>query len=308
MQNPNLAFDDPELAAGRVECNGFGIPKALGGGFAITYRLIANSGKSFAVRCFHKEASNLQERYFSIHNCLKNLNSSLFVGFEYQHAGIKIRNQRLPIVKMEWATGVTLGEYIEKNHTNRSAIERLRQSFSQMESQLANCGIAHGDLQNGNVLVSHQGSLRLVDYDGMFVPGMKAGGGAELGHKHFQHPQRTSADFSQLMDRFSFIIIDLSLWAITIDSTLYRSFSTGENIIFTANDLADPSSSLVFKQLLRSGHAELQKAASDFSAICQSPMSLVPRLTDFLTGRNIPIVNAAAVRRSSPATSLLCRC
>lgn len=289
VQTPRLAFSDTELANGTVDCNGFGIPKALGGGFAITYRLSSRNGKSYAVRCFHKEVSNLQDRYHRIHSILKATQSPLFVGFEYQQTGIKVKAVGYPIVKMEWATGMTLGEYIEQNYKRRTVIEQLRTSFTQMEAELQQRGIAHGDLQNGNILVSPQGGIRLVDYDGMFVPGMNAGGGAELGHKHFQHPDRNAASFGPSIDRFSFLVIDLSLWALALQSDLFRRFSTGENILFAANDYSDPASSQVFQALKMVSDPSFQKALVSFAAICNSPFSSVPRLPDFLAGRNIPI-------------------
>jgi serine/threonine protein kinase len=202
---------------------------------------------------------------------------------------------------MEWVTGMTLGEYIERNYNDRSSIDRLRRSFVQMESELAGKGIAHGDLQNGNVLVSSQGQLRLVDYDGIFVPGMNAGGGSELGHKHFQHPARSAGDFTATIDRFSFLVIDLSLWALTLQPDLFRRFSTGENILFSANDFADPSSSQVFQVLRAIQEQKLQRAVTSFATVCGSPISSVPRLCDFLDGRNIPTspVSVPAARPES---------
>lgn len=300
VQSPRLAFSDSDLANATVDCNGFGIPKALGGGFAITYCLSGRNNK-YAVRCFHKEVRNLQDRYSRIHSCLKATQSLLFVGFEYQNAGIKVKGVGHPIVKMEWATGMTLGEYVDRNYNKRAAIEQLRRSFAQMEAELAQRGIAHGDLQNGNVLVSPQGQLRLVDYDGMFVPGMNSGGGSELGHKHFQHPSRNAGDFNQTIDRFSFLVIDLSLWAMTLQPGLFRKFSTGENILFSANDFADPSSSQVFQALMAVNDQPFQKAVTSFAAICKSPISSTPRLGDFLAGRNIPTAPASApAARPSP--------
>ena len=55
-----------------------------------------------------------------------------------------------------------------------------------------------------------------------YVPSLPVGQGAELGHKHFQHPKRSAADFGPEMDRFSFIVIDLSLRAIAHDPEAIR--------------------------------------------------------------------------------------
>jgi hypothetical protein len=300
VQTPRLAFSDTELANATVVCNGFGIPNALGGGFAITYRLSSQGGKSYAVRCFHKEVRNLQDRYHRIHSALNTTKSPLFVGFEYQPTGINVKSARYPIVKMEWATGLTLGEYIEQNYQNNSAIVKLRGSFAMMEAELQLLGIAHGDLQNGNVLVCPQGKVRLVDYDGMFVPGMNTGSGAELGHKNFQHPHRNASSFGPSLDQFSFLVIDLSLWAITLNPDLFPIFSTGENILFAANDFADPASSKVFHALKKVADGQFQTSLDRFAEICQSPFSSIPRLADFLSGRSI-LTAQAAPQTASPA-------
>ncbi len=289
VQNPKLAFSDAELKAATADRNGFGIPKALGGGFAITYRMTSSNGKSYAVRCFHKEVRDLQDRYSRIDSCLKQIGSSLFVEFQYQPTGIKIKGVGYPIVKMDWVTGTTLGEYIEQNYKLLIKLDQLRRSFAQMQADLTQRQIAHGDIQNGNILVSPDGQLRLIDYDGMFVPGMSTGGGSELGHKNFQHPSRTAADFSQTIDRFSFLVVDLSLWTLTLKPDLFQRFSTGENILFSANDFADPSTSQVFQALKAIPDPAYQKTLIHFETVCKSPLSATPRLVDFVAGRNIPV-------------------
>src|SRR5258708_744417 len=106
IQTPRLAFPDPVLAGGTVDCNGFGIPKALGGGFAITYR-VSGGNRAFAVRCFHKEVLDLQDRYRLIHNCLRAIKIPPFVEFEYQQNGIRVKGSAFPIVKMEWVGATT---------------------------------------------------------------------------------------------------------------------------------------------------------------------------------------------------------
>jgi len=295
VQSPRAAFHDPVLASGQVDCNGFGIPRALGGGFAITYRLVAPGSRAYAVRCFHKEAPNLQDRYRSIHDYLQRNRPAPFVEFEYQNNGIRVRGNSFPIVKMAWISGATLGEFIECNHDKPPEVDRLRSLFAALEQDLANGGIAHGDLQNGNVLVNG-GQLRLVDYDGMFVRGMPVGSGTELGHKHFQHPLRRAVHFGPDMDRFAFIVIDLSLQALWRCPGLFRQFSTGENILFTANDFADPDCSPLFRALQQIGDSAFRQRAADFVCVCKADVSLVPRLTAFRERREIPRVGPPPVR------------
>lgn len=284
VQKPQLAFVDPVLQKGQVASNAFGLPIALGGGFALTYT-VSSSGKKFAVRCFHKEAKGLQERYAKISSTLATISNANFVGFQYQQSGIRVDGALYPVVRMDWADGETLGIWLENNFKNKAAVTQLLTGFRNLEKFLREKGIAHGDLQNGNVLVD-KGAVKLIDYDGLFVPGLPTGQGNELGHKHFQHPKRQGSDFGPNMDRFSFIAIDLSLRALAEKPGLFDKHSNGENILFSAGDYLDPASSAVFADIR--AIPSLANDVDAFAKICRAPIANVPSLEDFLAGRNIP--------------------
>ncbi|KAF0146138.1 MAG: hypothetical protein FD153_180 [Rhodospirillaceae bacterium] len=284
VQEPQIAFVDPTLQRGQVTVNAFGLPLALGGGFALTYT-VTSSGKKFAVRCFHKEAQGLQNRYAKISSTLAAISNSCFVGFQYQQSGIRVEGTLYPIVRMDWADGKTLGIWLENNYKNKAAVTQLLSCFRSLETFLRGKSTAHGDLQNGNVLVNG-GTVKLVDYDGLFVPGLPTGQGNELGHKHFQHPKRQGSDFGPNMDRFSFIVIDLSLRALAEKPVLFDKHSNGENILFSAGDYLDPASSAVFADIR--AMSSLAQDADAFARICRAPIANVPSLEDFLAGRNVP--------------------
>jgi tRNA A-37 threonylcarbamoyl transferase component Bud32 len=109
----------------------------------------------------------------------------------FKKAGIKIRQDAFPIVRIDWVEGDPLGVWLEKHFDNLPALQKARAEFFKIASFLEREGIAHGDIQNGNVMMS-PGGIKLIDYDGMFVPSLPTGSGSETGHKHFQHPGRAS--------------------------------------------------------------------------------------------------------------------
>jgi len=289
VQDTASAFTDPILRGGRVAETGLGLPLALSGGFALTYEITAG-GRKYAIRCFHRQVPEVQARYQAVSTTLKRLANPYFVDFDFQPTGITVRGQKHPIVKMDWVEGETLGVHLDRVASSPSDIQALRQAFSDLAGFLESHGVAHGDIQNENVMVSGK-ALRLIDYDGMFVPGMAIGSGSEVGHKHFQHPGRGVRDFGPAMDRFSFIVLDVSFEALMADPTLHRKFREGgQAIIFKANDFADPGASEVFRLL--DGLPAVRDSARKLAAVCQAPLSAVPALTDFIAGRNIPIVAA----------------
>ncbi|WP_375762466.1 serine/threonine protein kinase [Bradyrhizobium sp. B025] len=298
VQDPRT-FSDPELKAGQVATTPLGLPLALSGGFALTYT-VQSGQKKLAVRCFHREVPDAQNRYARVSSKLRSLGSNYFVNFDFQPQGIRIRGRSYPIVKMDWAEGKTLSAYLDQTVSNGTAVANLRSRFASLAEYLELSQIAHGDIQNENVIV-HNGALRLIDYDGMYVAGLPEGRGTEVGHKHFQHPGRTIRLFGPKMDRFSFIVVDLSLEALQADPALHKRFREGGNaIIFNANDFADPSSSEIFRIL--NGMPAVRESAMRLAAICISPISDVPMLSDFRAGRNVPTPTVRPVAVSTKPT------
>src|SRR5262249_35507168 len=193
-----------------------------------------------------REIPSIQKKYEQISKKLKSLHSDYFVNFDFQNPGVKVHKGSYPIVKMDWIDGDPLGVWLDKHYASAADLQKARAQFRAISGFLEKEGMAHGDIQVGNVMMASKGA-KLIDYDGMFVPGMAQGNGSEIGHKHFQHPRRTEASFGPRMDRFSFIVVDLSLAALIEDKTLHPKFRNGgETIIFTANDFVDPNNSVVF--------------------------------------------------------------
>ena len=284
--SPRKAFADPLLARGKAQVGGFGMPLVLSGGFALTYRLRCPGGKELAVRCFQDEQPGREERYRSLSGWIREERGSsgkmdFWVNAEYQAEGIKVDGERFPIVKMDWASGKTLGAYIEEKHRSAAAMASLRRGMRRLAAYLEERGAAHGDVQNGNVLCSAS-KLTLIDYDGMFVPGMEALSGCEAGHPNFQHPGRMASHFGPDLDRFSFILYDISLHALLVNPGLYEEHSTGENILFSRADIQRPADSEVFQAV--GAEPGMEREVAVFQRICEAPFREVPSLSGYLLG------------------------
>ncbi len=288
FQRHSTLLADAELKGGTLSTTSFGLPLAISGGFALTYTITAGP-KKYAVRCFHRKSNELERRYQSISKRLAALRSPYFLDFQFQPQGIRVDGGIYPIVKMAWAKGETLGEFLEDNSSNAAALGKLSDALVAMAAMLEKERIAHGDLQTGNLMVSGGGSsVQLIDYDGMYVDEIKDLGSAEAGHLNFQHPQRKSANpFGPTLDRFSLISLYVGLKALRADPSLWRKTNSEvDAILFRANDFADPRSSSVFALL--AANSALAADAKNFAAVCIASISLAPSLADFIAGRSIP--------------------
>jgi serine/threonine protein kinase len=235
-----------------------GMPLVTSGQFAYVYKLksMDDSG-DFAVRCFRGYLGDRDQRYRAIQSHLKSAPVSYLSDFTYAPEGILVGGNRFPILFMKWIEGPTLDLYISEMLGRPDVLLHLSDEWLRLLSALHTSGIAHGDLQHGNIIVEH-GQLRLVDHDGIFVPAMEGWTASEVGHQHYQHPRRTAENFDSNLDNFSSLVIYLSLLSLAERPGLWQEHHD-ENLLFTKSDFADPASSELFGKIRELGpeHARL---------------------------------------------------
>lgn len=301
IQNPGLCFQRPELQAGTVATTPLGLPRALSGNFASVYE-IASGGVSHAVRCFVRQVTNQQDRYAALARHLAKCELSCMVPFEFIERGIHVQERWFPIVKMDWVRGVPLHDYVEQQLATPEQLAWLAADWRALVAELKRHRIAHGDLQHGNVLVTADGELRLVDYDGMYVPLFARVSSPELGHANFQHPLRSAEFYDERLDHFPELLIYLSLRALAAEPGLWDEFFNGDNLIVTAVDLRAPESSLLWPRLLRSPDADVRRLTVLLvENLQQSPVD-VPGLEAILNERISSVVVPAKLEFAHTAT------
>jgi hypothetical protein len=307
IQNPALNLDDPELKAGTPELTPLGLPRPITGGFASVYRMRCGQ-RDWAVRCFLREIPDQQRRYAAISRHLAAVHLPYTVGFAFLPQGIKVRGQWHPILKMEWVQGEPLNTYVEKHLHESALLSALADRWLRMMAALQQGCVAHGDLQHGNVLITN-GDFKLIDYDGMFVPGLAGQASHEIGHRNYQHPRRAEADFGPYLDHFSAWVIYLSLVALSVEPGLWAKVGAGdEHLLFRQGDFERPAASDVFAALnglnglnsasLRSlaaqFQAQLTRAPRDVPALESQIRPASSRSADWLKGALTPPRKRAA--------------
>src|SRR4051812_33360257 len=163
---------------------------------------------------------------------------------------------------MEWVQADPLSHYIAANLQRPDALVQLAANFLNVVTELAEIGASHGDLQHGNLMVGADGTIKLIDYDGMYVPALAGRQGHEVGHRNYQHPARTHADFGPTLDNFSAWVIYASLLALAVDPSLWTRLEAGEEkLLFSREDYTDPALGLGLRALELSGEPELTALA-----------------------------------------------
>ncbi|MFI1359579.1 hypothetical protein ACH4TV_39290 [Streptomyces sp. NPDC020898] len=286
MQHPELCFSDPDLKTGRVQQSPVLGPKAISGNFASVFSVTARNGQRYALKCFTRDSTTLGKRYSAISSALGGLGAGGLsqawpVGFDFLEQGVLVEREWYPAVKMSWVQGTGLISWIERNLHDPAVLHTVADRFLAMAVDLERHGIAHGDLQHGNLLVAADGTFRLVDYDGMYVPALRGEQATENGHRNYQSPSRTAADFGPAMDRFSAWAIELALVSVATDPGLWTQLHDrhGEFLILSEADYKEPATSLAWPVLLGHPDQRVRDLAGLVRSFLGKPAAALPALT-----------------------------
>ena len=225
-----------------------GEPYRSSGSFAVVFKMQdEQTGKCYALKCFTEEQEGRAEAYRQIADELEFVDSSYITSVKYLEKEIFVDNSceedEFPVLLMDWIDGETMETYIAENYQNGYAMAMLCYRFCKMAAWLRSQPFAHGDIKPDNIMVRPDGSLTLVDYDGMFVPAMKGQKSPTIGTKDFSHPLRTVDDFDETVDDFALASIALSLKAISMNSKLLDTYGASDKLLFSESDYRNPSSS-----------------------------------------------------------------
>lgn len=254
------------------------IPGLLGpmfypGGFGVVFPLVNSNGHKYAFRVWHKEIQGIRDRTNKIAQYLKNLNLPYFVEFDYVPGGLTVEEedgqQTVDTVRMDWVEGDNLHDFITNSKEDdteaefKNKMRNLAANFKKMFRDLHIAGVSHGDLQHGNVVIKDDLSIKLVDYDSVYVPSIQGEEQITSGLTGYQHPIRktTCKQAAPYDDYFSEVIIYSGLLALSIKPDLWPDDEEeidNFSFLFTEND---------FETIQNCTHGIAIFSESDFSKI-----------------------------------------
>ena len=225
------------------------------GNFAVVFKMKdESSGKLYAVKCFLREQEGRDIAYQQITDELEYVSSNYLCSIKYFQKELFVdstvsSDTEFPVLLMDWAEGVTLDKYVHQHISDEYALQLITYQFCRMAAWLMSQPFAHGDLKPDNILVTEDGALVLVDYDGMFVPAMQGQKARELGSPDYRHPLRTEDCFNEHIDDFPLALIGMSLKAIALDTSLLQNNARSDSLLFSESDFQDIGECLMMKSL-----------------------------------------------------------
>jgi hypothetical protein len=212
--------------------------------------------RTYGFRCFLNNDSDRVTRAKSISKYLENVNASWKIDYRFLENEIIVQGKSYPLIQMSWSAGKDLNSWIGHNLNETEKLNQLQKKIVELSKSLEENNIGHGDIQCGNLLVEEIGSiltLKLIDYDGMYIPSLSHLNAIENGRAEFQHPSRNLIHFRPTIDRFSFLVIITAIEFIKHDKSLWQSplqngFNSLDNLLFSAKDFKNNHTSELFRR------------------------------------------------------------
>jgi hypothetical protein len=269
-----LLVTDPPLQTG--SCRAISAGTHGHRGMVAVYRIMLKKDgrrSDHTVRCFLNdvfEKSGLQARYELIERFLHDRLPAITVPVTYHAKGIRVEREDgetvlCPVVVMDWVNGVTLAEFLDEicdDFGAASILEQLAKRWLDLVRELDELGIGHGDLAANNIVIAPDGRLVLIDYDFAWLPEFEhasgIGRGIVGGQEGYLDPfarTRSGQEFDRYIDRFSALVIYISLLVLRAEPALWRDplFAQGRPLgvlLLQQSDLDQPHTSERFAKLL----------------------------------------------------------
>lgn len=305
IQNAETSFRLPALASAEfATLPMMGLPAFASGQNAVVFSAKIGSS-STAVRCFTSPSHEGRRRYQALERHLRDHPVGSMASASWIDDAIEVNGRLWPIVTMDWIEGSQLHEWVNDHVYDEDALSDLADAWVATCRSLRGAEVTHGDLQHGNVLVDREGSVRLIDFDGVWLREIDDAPPAEVGHPNYQHPSRSQTGaWGWSIDWFSALGVLVSLRALAADPALWE-LHNGENLIFHESDYWGDAD--VWRRLERSPDttvADLSRLLAEGCAHdCDSPYDLPTILTKGLVEVAPPDGVGAPVRDEAMTSS-----
>lgn len=283
VQDPGSTFRHPALAGLRLRPGLMGLPAAATGQNAVVFDADGPEGRT-ALRCFTSVPARGDEAYRQLEAMEL---PEVLVPVVWCADALEVNAVRRPVVTMPWVVGDPLHRWVGHHLHLPARIAALADAWVEACRLLVAFGVAHGDLQHGNVLVTMSGDLRIIDFDGVLLFHPTRGthltaAPTEVGHPNYQHPQRIEdGHVSRYVDTFSALVIHTTLRALITDPGLWSSHS-GENLVLAQRDLFEPEASDALARMRRSDDPVVVRGADLIARWCRSGVAANVTLADVL--------------------------
>lgn len=221
------------------------------GSYSVVFKAhsIGNEREAWAIKCYVAEQERRIPSCRAISQQLNSIASPYLLPMQLCEEELRVGNTYYPLVLLPWVEGKSLVREVDYYLHNPERLLQLSQDFGHFAYWLRSQSFAHGDLKSDNLRIRPDGSIVLLDYDGIYLPSMQGELPREEGNPDYTHPLCSPSDFNLHASDFALAVIALSLRALALAPELFSHFGSKERLLLSAWDFRHPEQSPALKAL-----------------------------------------------------------
>lgn len=221
------------------------------GSYSVVFKAhsIGNEREAWAIKCYVAEQERRIPSCRAISQQLNSIASPYLLPMRLCEEELRVGNTYYPLVLLPWVEGKSLVREVDYYLHNPERLRQLSQDFGHFAYWLRSQPFAHGDLKSDNLRIRPDGSIVLLDYDGIYLPSMQGELPREEGNPDYTHPLCSPSDFNLHASDFALAVIALSLRALALAPELFSHFGGKERLLLSAWDFRHPEQSPALKAL-----------------------------------------------------------
>ncbi|MGW4462545.1 hypothetical protein [Micromonospora sp. NPDC004704] len=232
-------------------------------------------GTPTVLRCFKRPPDEfLRERYLRLARYTAEVGCPYFADFEWWDGGLYAGGRHTPVLLMEDVGGRSIRQHLATVRGDEEKLDKLADQWSGLTTDLTTSGLAHGDLQQDNIWIAPDDRLRLIDLDAVWAPPLADLPPREVGHPNFQHPKRIADGYwGSDVDRFSALVVLISIRALARDPGLWDEYHLDENLIFTEEDFTRSMASPIWFRLASNSDPRVRDLTAQLAELCAAGLA-----------------------------------
>ena len=229
------------------------------------------------------------------------------VPFEVVEHAIMVGGQWIPAIVMPNLKDCkTLGDRVKEYYRLG-----MREKMADISGALSNLGRFlertewdHGDISPGNIMVSSNGEITLIDPDTLLNSRIRDPPVREMGHPCCAHPRRSGTEMEEDLFLFplSLLILQVDYLSSRIGQTCPIYPEDDDEILISEGDIKDPNRSELFQKMAKEGFLESVEQITR-ACSCDSIPEANNNLSRFIVENPIPSGDGLLTGGRRPLTS-----
>lgn len=176
-----------------------------------------------------------------------------------------------------WVEGRSLDQLLGAADSDYPSLSR---TFDRLAIDILRAPVAHGDIKPENIIVHHNATMELVDWDSAWNEEINDYGADECGTPAYRHPLRSKESYNKSIDDYPIALISTMLSTLAHDRATFEPLLTADKRLFTPRLILQGRDEVYTRALAMLDRCDAKHY--NIAKLLSNTTPSLPRLPDYL--------------------------